>query len=203
MKKNTTFKEMVRSNWSVLLCAALFAACLGFGFHTVRTARNKVAAEQSACQKAQGRTEILQAALQDASDSNQKVTGLSAKRKEADDSLAKELIELVTTWPDMETYKANRQVIKERFGISEDSQLLKTAMPDIGEENLDPLQINLSFEDMKTTVTDISLDGYSYLAQVTVTSKDQNGACASKDMLFTYKVGNDGTISEAAGWTMM
>ena len=203
MKKNNNIREMFRQNWSVLLCAILFAGCIGFYFYASSLAQSTALAEKNAYEKAKSRTEILQAAMSDTSDSNRKVTGFSKERKEADDKKAEGLIELVTTWPDMETYKANRQRIQDDYGISEDSQLLAAAMPDVSQNDLDSLQISLSFEDMKIYVTDISPDGYSYLAVVTVSSKDQNGAAASKDMLFTYKAGNDGTISEAAAWTMM
>lgn len=131
--------------------------------------------------------------------------GLDTSRVATDDRLVSQIIKTATTWRDSESYTNARNTLRDDYKISEDSYLLTTFMPKsesmpIGQggkmiNNIDAYGLNMTYVNMHSYVVNIDNGVYSYFTVVDVLSKDAQGHTGEGNIIFTYDVDANGTVS--------
>lgn len=131
--------------------------------------------------------------------------GLDTSRVATDDRLASQIIKTATTWSDSESYTNARNTLRDEYKISEDSYLLTTFMPKsenmpLGQggkmiNNIDAYGLNMTYVNMHSYVVGIDNGVYSYFTVVDVLSKDAQGHTGEGNIIFTYDVDANGTVS--------
>lgn len=131
--------------------------------------------------------------------------GLDTSRVATDDRLASQIIKTATTWSDSESYTNARNTLRDEYKISEDSYLLTTFMPKsesmpLGQDgkminNIDAYGLNMTYVNMHSYVVGIDNGVYSYFTVVDVLSKDAQGHSGEGNIIFTYDVDANGTVS--------
>lgn len=131
--------------------------------------------------------------------------GLDTSRVATDDRLASQIIKTATTWSDSESYTNARNTLRDEYKIVEDSYLLTTFMPKsesmpLGQggkmiNNIDAYGLNMTYVNMHSYVVNIDNGVYSYFTVVDVLSKDAQGHTGEGNIIFTYDVDANGTVS--------
>lgn len=131
--------------------------------------------------------------------------GLDTSRVATDDRLASQIIKTATTWSDSESYTNARNTLRDEYKIAEDSYLLTTFMPKsenmpLGQDGkmintIDAYGLNMTYVDMHSYVVNIDNGVYSYFTVVDVLSKDAQGHSGEGNIIFTYDVDANGTVS--------
>lgn len=131
--------------------------------------------------------------------------GLDTSRVATDDRLASQIIKTATTWSDSESYDKARNTLRDEYKIAEDSYLLTTFMPKsesmpLGQggkmiNTIDAYGLNMTYVNMHSYVVDIDNGVYSYFTVVDVLSKDAQGHTGEGNIIFTYDVDANGTVS--------
>lgn len=131
--------------------------------------------------------------------------GLDSSRVATDDRLASQIIKTATTWSDSESYTNARNTLRDEYKIAEDSYLLTTFMPKsesmpLGQggkmiNNIDAYGLNMTYVNMHSYVVNIDNGVYSYFTVVDVLSKDAQGHTGDGNIIFTYDVDANGTVS--------
>lgn len=131
--------------------------------------------------------------------------GLDTSRVATDDRLASQIIKTATTWSDSESYTNARNTLRDEYKIAEDSYLLTTFMPKsenmpLGQggkmiNNIDAYGLNMTYVNMHSYVVGIDNGVYSYFTVVDVLSKDAQGHTGEGNIIFTYDVDANGTVS--------
>lgn len=131
--------------------------------------------------------------------------GLDTSRVATDDRLASQIIKTATTWSDSESYDKARNTLRDDYKISEDSYLLTTFMPKsenmpLGQggkmiNTIDAYGLNVTYVNMHSYVVNIDNGVYSYFTVVDVLSKDAQGHTGEGNIIFTYDVDANGTVS--------
>lgn len=131
--------------------------------------------------------------------------GLDTSRVATDDRLVSQIIKTATTWNDSESYTNARNTLRDEYKISEDSYLLTTFMPKsenmpLGQggkmiNNIDAYGLNMTYVNMHSYVVGIDNGVYSYFTVVDVLSKDAQGHTGEGNIIFTYDVDANGTVS--------
>lgn len=131
--------------------------------------------------------------------------GLDTSRVATDDRLASQIIKTATTWSDSESYDKARNTLRDDYKIAEDSYLLTTFMPKsenmpLGQggkmiNNIDAYGLNMTYVNMHSYVVGIDNGVYSYFTVVDVLSKDAQGHTGEGNIIFTYDVDANGTVS--------
>lgn len=131
--------------------------------------------------------------------------GLDTSRVATDDRLVSQIIKTATTWSDSESYTNARNTLRDEYKISEDSYLLTTFMPEsenmpLGQggkmiNNIDAYGLNMTYVNMHSYVVNIDNGVYSYFTVVDVLSKDAQGHSGEGNIIFTYDVDDNGTVS--------
>lgn len=131
--------------------------------------------------------------------------GLDTSRVATDDRLASQIIKTATTWSDSESYTNARNTLRDEYKIAEDSYLLTTFMPKsedmpLGQDgkminNIDAYGLNMTYVNMHSYVVNIDNGVYSYFTVVDVLSKDAQGHTGEGNIIFTYDVDANGTVS--------
>lgn len=131
--------------------------------------------------------------------------GLDTSRVATDDRLVSQIIKTATTWSDSESYINARNTLRDDYKISEDSYLLTTFMPKsenmpLGQggkmiNTIDAYGLNMTYVKMHSYVVNIDNGVYSYFTVVDVLSKDAQGHSGEGNIIFTYDVDANGTVS--------
>lgn len=131
--------------------------------------------------------------------------GLDTSRVATDDRLVSQIIKTATTWSDSKSYTNARNTLRDDYKISEDSYLLTTFMPKsesmpLGQggkmiNNIDSYGLNMTYVKMHSYVVGIDNGVYSYFTVVDVLSKDVQGHSGEGNIIFTYDVDANGTVS--------
>lgn len=131
--------------------------------------------------------------------------GLDTSRVATDDRLVSQIIKTATTWSDSESYDKARNTLRDEYKIAEDSYLLTTFMPKsenmpLGQDgkminNIDAYGLNMTYVNMHSYVVGIDNGVYSYFTVVDVLSKDAQGHTGEGNIIFTYDVDANGTVS--------
>lgn len=131
--------------------------------------------------------------------------GLDISRVATDDRLVSQIIKTATTWSDSESYINARNTLRDEYKIAEDSYLLTTFMPKsenmpLGQggkmiNNIDAYGLNMTYVNMHSYVVGIDNGVYSYFTVVDVLSKDAQGHTGEGNIIFTYDVDANGTVS--------
>ena len=131
--------------------------------------------------------------------------GLDTSRVATDDRLASQIIKTATTWSDSESYTNARNTLRDDYKISEDSYLLTIFMPKsenmpLGQDgkminNIDAYGLNMTYVNMHSYVVGIDNGVYSYFTVVDVLSKDAQGHTGEGNIIFTYDIDANGTVS--------
>ena len=131
--------------------------------------------------------------------------GLDTSRVATDDRLVSQIIKIATTWSDSESYTNARNTLRDEYKIAEDSYLLTTFMPKsenmpLGQggkmiNNIDAYGLNMTYVNMHSYVVGIDNGVYSYFTVVDVLSKDAQGHTGEGNIIFTYDVDANGTVS--------
>lgn len=131
--------------------------------------------------------------------------GLDTSRVATDDRLVSQIIKTATTWSDSESYTNARNTLRDEYKIAEDSYLLTIFMPKsesmpLGQggkmiNTIDAYGLNMTYVDMHSYVVNIDTGVYSYFTVVDVLSKDAQGHTGEGNIIFTYDVDANGTVS--------
>lgn len=131
--------------------------------------------------------------------------GLDTSRVATDDRLVSQIIKTATTWSDFEGYTNARNTLRDEYKIAEDSYLLTTFMPKsenmpLGQggkmiNTIDAYGLNMTYVNMHSYVVNIDNGVYSYFTVVDVLSKDVQGHTGEGNIIFTYDVDANGTVS--------
>lgn len=169
----------------------------GFGNAVVTSPLNDQINEASEKLSAlQNRRAMLQAAANKESDRTvEEASGLNMQRKSTDDAEITPLFKLITTWSSGDQYRDARTRAMHDFNISKDSSLMSDYMPELSDftgvdgkktNQIDVQHVSMEFSNMKSYVTDINADKYSYMTFVTVKGKTLKGDSADGTQVFTY-----------------
>ena len=139
-------------------------------------------------------------------------TGVDAERVKKDDEVVKNLMKKVFTWKTHKEYIDVRNELMKSYSLSEDSEFMKTFMPNIENEvingenynQIDVNGYNITFNDVKSYVVSIdeSSKVYEYFAIVNVTSKSNNGGSVDYDLALSYKMTDSQQIINLVGYTL-
>jgi len=139
-------------------------------------------------------------------------TGVDAERVTKDDEVVKNLMKKVFTWKTYKEYIDVRNDLMKTYSLSEDSEFMKTFMPNIENEvingenynQIDVNGYNITFNDVKSYVVSIdeSSKVYEYFAIVNVTSKSNNGGSVDYDLALSYKMTSSQQIMNLIGYTL-
>lgn len=131
--------------------------------------------------------------------------GLDTSRVATDDRLASQIIKTATTWSDSESYTNARNTLRDDYKIADDSQILTTFMPEVQDmalgqggkkiNTIDAYGLNMTYVKMHSYVVGIDNGVYSYFTVVDVLSKDAQGHSGEGNIIFTYDVDANGTVS--------
>mgnify|MGYP003082567172 FL=1 len=139
-------------------------------------------------------------------------TGVDAERVKKDDEVVKNLMKKVFTWKTYKEYIDVRNELMKSYSLSEDSEFMKTFMPNIENEvingenynQIDVNGYNITFNDVKSYVVSIDESSkiYEYFAIVNVTSKSNNGGSVDYDLALSYKMTDSQQIINLVGYTL-
>ena len=131
--------------------------------------------------------------------------GLDISRVATDDRLVSQIIKTATTWSDSESYTNARNTLRDDYKIADDSQMLTTFMPEVQDmalgqggkkiNTIDAYGLNMTYVNMHSYVVGIDNGVYSYFTVVDVLSKDAQGHSGEGNIIFTYDVDANGTVS--------
>lgn len=139
-------------------------------------------------------------------------TGVDAERVKKDDEVVKNLMKKVFTWKTHKEYIDVRNELMKSYSLSEDSEFMKTFMPNVENEvidgenynQIDVNGYNITFNDIKSYVVSIdeSSKVYEYFAIVSVTSKSNNDGSADYNLALIYKMTDSQQIMNLVGYTL-
>lgn len=139
-------------------------------------------------------------------------TGVDAERVKKDDEVVKNLMKKVFTWKTYKEYIDVRNELMKSYSLSDDSEFMKTFMPNIENEvingenynQIDVNGYNITFNDVKSYVVSIDESSkiYEYFAIVNVTSKSNNGGSVDYDLALSYKMTDSQQIMNLVGYTL-
>ena len=139
-------------------------------------------------------------------------TGVDAERVKKDDEVVKNLMKKVFTWKTYKEYIDVRNELMKSYSLSEDSEFMKTFMPNIENEvingenynQIDVNGYNITFNDVKSYVVSIDESSkiYEYFVIVNVTSKSNNGGSVDYDLALSYKMTDSQQIMNLVGYTL-
>lgn len=199
--------------WPRILTGAAIVtiAAVGFsGFFVSKANSSLAAAEEEAAQvqTEKKKTEEEKTAAQKKAVSN--ATGYDVSRQEKDDGVASVLFKDAATWKDNNEYIKKRAKIQKEYGFTEDSHFMTVFMPGekqgawavdkSGKKHFAYPKAQSSFEGLKSTVTKVEGNDFSYLTRVSVKSTSAGGQ-AKRTMIATYTVSKDGKISDVKVYT--
>lgn len=140
----------------------------------------------------------------------QSTTGIDLARKAKDDEAIKKFVETVTTWDSYESYMAMRSEIMETYALNAADRFSKVFLPDYGsitdadgtEHNvIDYSKISCEYRGMKSVVSGISGNVYSYFVIVTC-GGGRDGNKSAFNVVFCCSVDGNSNISNLEAYTL-
>ena len=136
-----------------------------------------------------------------------KNTGVDENRQHRDEGIISDFLTKVGTWNSYESYMAARDSIMSEYGLTEDSDFMKSFMPKINNRTddagnnynkIDTFGLNVKFTDNVTYLLSIA-DDYAYLSEAYMESKDDEGGEGRTRMVLLFNITKDGKISSVYG----
>lgn len=131
--------------------------------------------------------------------------GLDVSRVATDDRLVSQIIKTATTWSDSESYTNARNTLRDEYKLADESQMLTTFMPEVQDmalgqggkkiNTIDAYGLNMTYVNMHSYVVGVDNGVYSYFTVADVLSKDAQGHTGEGNIIFTYDVDANGTVS--------
>lgn len=131
--------------------------------------------------------------------------GVDTSRVATDDRIATEIIKTATTWSDSDSYATARNKLRDEYKFADDSQMLTTFMPEVKDaplgqdgkmiNTINAYGLNMTYVKMHSYVVGFNNGVYSYFTVVDVLSKDAQGHAGEGNIIFTYDVDANGTVS--------
>lgn len=214
--KRTRAVKFLHRNLVVLVVALMFVvtwAVLG----GISTTREEALSEQQG-QIIALTSELELARSQVAAEHNDQVAqatgGMSVEHKQADDEMMTELMRQALTWDGLAEYMTLREQIMEDYGFASDSQFMSVFMP--GEEtgavrtapsgetySTFDTDMSSSFDSLRSYVTGVNADVYSYFTLVQMRVQSSSGAASSTGQVaMTYEV-IDGVPANVNAYTVV
>lgn len=189
----------------VILCLA-FAIVMLCSYVVTNNNRDAVLQEQQAeIDELKNRIAVLQSTYDNTkSEILMTTTGLNLQRVAKDDAVIQDFLTLVCTWDSYEEYNNAREKIMRVYGIEKDSHFMSVFMPEVVNKvandgtsynRIDTMGLNMTYEGLKSYVTHILADEYSYFTLVTISSTWDNGGEATAQAAITYTVDTEGNLT--------
>lgn len=180
----------------ILLCVA-FAVAMLINYAVVTGQRDDVLTEQqNQIYELSNQIAVAQSAYANMQTNVvMTTTGLDLHRTSTDDEIVMSFLDLICSWDSYDEYMTARETIMRRYNIAEDSYFMSVFMPEVVSGTspdgtqynyIDTLGLNMQFEEMKSYVTMIVADEYSYFTFVTVSSSWENGGESMGTYVITY-----------------
>lgn len=198
MKKNT-----IQIAISVVAFVLLVLVMLIYNINVAKYTKARLLQEKQ-IEECENRLAIVKQAKNDTNQkSTENVTGIDFDRVSTDNVIAETFLEKIMTWNNYKDYKKIRDELINSYNVSEESDFMTIFMPEICNNEasgkdynvIDLNGINLCYEKMKSYVTNISGDEYSYLAIVNWSSRNESGVEGHSKAVVLYTIDSDGTIS--------
>lgn len=130
------------------------------------------------------------------------VLGYDAGRVKTDDMAAEKFFKLAFTWKSYSDYESVRNSIVDKYGLSLDSDFMKTLFPDVivkdadgNEYNvLDVSAANMKYDSMKSHLVGVNNDVYSYFTEVNVSAESYDSTSVGH-IIFIYDVFKKGELN--------
>lgn len=201
--------KFVMRNIIVIITAILALATLAWSTSTANSRSDTLKAQEA---------QILQ--LQQSLDSSQTTSdeeyvetikiisnGMDINRKRKDDGLVNGLFKTAFTWNGLNEYLAQRNDVKNRYGIDKDSQFLTEFLPgedqgvvrkdeDGATHKIVDDGVNSSYDGMRSYVTSVDGTIYNYIAFVKSTARSKDGTGSSTmNYVVRYTINNDKLVN--------
>lgn len=140
--------------------------------------------------------------------------GMRIEHKQEDDDMMIELMRQALTWNGLSEYLVLREEIMETYGFASDSQFMTVFMPgeDEGAVRTAPsgntystfdTEMSSSFDSLRSYVTGVNADVYSYFTLVQMRVQSSSGAASSTgQVMMTYEV-IDGVPANVNAYTVV
>lgn len=140
--------------------------------------------------------------------------GMQTEHKLADDEVMIELMRTALTWNGLSEYLSLRDQVMENYGFAEDSQFMTVFMPgeESGAARTAPsgktyssfdTEMSSSFDSLRSYVTGVNSDVYSYFTVVQMRVKSSSGSTSSAgQVVMTYEV-IDGVPANVNAYTVV
>lgn len=145
-----------------------------------------LSAQKTKIEQLRGELSVKEVAAQQSKDANTKAaTGVEAARKKTDDEKATALMKTALTWDSYATYSNARSALMSTYGLSADSDFLKTVLPPVVNRtdpsgksyNVIDLQgLNTTFDSLESRVSMTKATDYSYFAVISARTKSKAGS---------------------------
>lgn len=140
---------------------------------------------------------------------SKKATGLDAERVKTDDIIIEKFLKKCLSWKSYDEFKAIREEITESYNFAKDSNFMSVMFPNIEVTDkdgnvynrIDVESLNMSYDSLKSYVTNISNGVYTYFTEVTVTSTADDNT-SSGMIVCTYSIDEDGNMMNIDAFTI-
>lgn len=139
------------------------------------------------------------------------VSGIDFKRVEEDDKKAETFLSTIMTWDNYKDYENIRKKMINDYQIPEDGSFMQVFLPKIPNKKnkdgknynkIDNNGLNITYDSMKSYVTKITENTYSYFSVVKWSTADSDGNEAESSAVFSYDMDANGGISNLEGYTI-
>lgn len=136
-----------------------------------------------------------------------KNTGVDENRLHRDEGIISNFLTKVGTWDSYDSYMKARDSIMAEYGITEDSDFMRSFMPKINNRTddagnnynkIDTFGLNIKFTGNTTYLLSISED-YSYLSEAYMESRDDEGGEGRTRMVLLFSITPNGKLSSVYG----
>ena len=159
----------------------------------------------------QGQSGSLSVAeVQEVNEAVSVATGMSLDRQIRDAKNAEDIVRTATTWKDGPAYKAARETLIDKYGLSEDSPFVTVFMPGpeegvyrtapSGETYYAYPDLNSTLDNFEVTLVQAEENNWTYFGVAEISSKHANGGMQSSSAGITFTTDKDGQILQIMGY---
>lgn len=194
-----------------IVCAVVMVIVLGVTTIISQGRSEQLGEQTSKISALENRKSTLEAAAtKESSKAVFLASGLDSGRQAQDDLKVQGFFKTAFSWDSKESYDKARAKLKEQYGLDDNNAFFSVFMPqaddiDVGGRTINEIDaqgLNMSFKSMKSNVTKINGDRYTYFTTVTVTSSDKTGATADADAICVYTVDGSGKLSDITAYSI-
>lgn len=200
--------SILKRIWApVLMVCALVAAIVYYNV-SVRSFEGNLAKEQEQMQELNDAITALKAEQSSArSTALSGATNLDYKRISRDFEVGRDILAHVGTWDSWKTYDASRTELMEKYGLSDDDQIVVELMPEVmndtrfsedGINTIDKQGLNMKTSSVEVYLVGMDKNSYSYLAEGILETK-WDGRTASQRAMVMYSCDVNGNVSNITG----